>query len=241
MSEHRTPEELRRHGLDSEPFPVVSDTQARLDALTAERHAEIAAEHEARGAGTPSWAQARADVLAAELEQANENRMFASQMIADYREAKECAEAELERVTAALRWALGRVAMPGCRCSTGGDGPCTCDRESWPEYQELRKAQALAGGARAAQEFPPDCTDGQCKRCRPCYSEYVAAKMNGELDDDARAAQEPPHPDETDDVPHPAAHEDTLPCGHPLSAVVSADEGTSYCGGCAQENERSES
>jgi hypothetical protein len=57
----------------------------------------------------------------------------------------------------------------------------------------------------------------------------------------ARAAQEPPHPDETDDVPHPAAHADTLPCGHPRSAVVSADEGTSYCGGCAQENERSES
>lgn len=26
---------------------------------------------------------------------------------------------------------------------------------------------------------------------------------------------------------------DTLPCGHPLTAVVSADEGTAYCGECA--------
>jgi hypothetical protein len=26
---------------------------------------------------------------------------------------------------------------------------------------------------------------------------------------------------------------DALPCGHPLTAVVSADEGTSYCGACA--------
>jgi hypothetical protein len=63
------------------------------------------------------------------------------------------------------------------------------------------------------------------------------ARLRTALADGARAAQEPPHPDETDDVPH----EDTLPCGHPLSAVVSADEGTSYCGGCAQENERSQS
>jgi hypothetical protein len=212
MSEHRTPEELRRHGLDSEPFPVVSDTQARLDALTAERHAEIAAEHEARGAGTPSWAQARADVLAAELEQANENRMFASQMIADYREAKECAEAELERVTAALRGAA----------ETASHLLDMIDRETWRETGGDDGQGHYEGDYRAAK-----------------VAEYIHGWLA--LAGDARAAQEPPHPDETDDVPHPAAHEDTLPCGHPLSAVVSADEGTSYCGGCAQENERSES
>lgn len=30
--------------------------------------------------------------------------------------------------------------------------------------------------------FPPDCADGTCKKCRRCYSAYVEAKMNGELD-----------------------------------------------------------
>lgn len=54
----------------------------------------------------------------------------------------ECA-AEIEKLRAALAWAVERVSMPGCRCSTGSDGECTCDRESWPEFQALRRAEAL--------------------------------------------------------------------------------------------------
>ncbi len=44
---------------------------------------------------------------------------------------------------------------------------------------------------RSARSFPPDCADGQCYACRRCYSDYVAAKMTGELD-----APQPPQPDE---------------------------------------------
>jgi hypothetical protein len=95
--------------------------------------------------------------LAAALAEANENRMFASQMITDYREGKERAEAELERVRAALR--DGVEANASCGCS-GWIRPFAGDSTfvtafNCSEHEVARRyyfTPVLAGGARAAQE-----------------------------------------------------------------------------------------
>lgn len=44
-----------------------------------------------------------------------------------------------------------------------------------------------------------------------------------------------------DDAARRTRPEDTMPCGHPVSAVVSSEEGTSYCGECARESRQDSS
>jgi negative regulator of replication initiation len=77
----------------------------------------------------------------------------------------------LDNLRDSLAWALDRVVMPGCCCSTGSDGACTCDFESWPAYKALRKAQAACSQEAAHNEETCGCS--MCAGAR-AYAEEKA-------------------------------------------------------------------
>jgi uncharacterized protein YlxW (UPF0749 family) len=94
----------------------VSDTQARLDEIRFKlRSVNVEADpsDDLEYASDLDFVLAELERVTAALAEANENRMFASQMIADYREGKERAEAELERVTAAADKIAGDLDADG--------------------------------------------------------------------------------------------------------------------------------